>query len=89
MLLSGVDNHIAGLGNMAEFTAPNQKGKPGYEGFLNDSVAPLPELLKEVGYNTYMAGKWHMGEEPARFPAARGFTRDLTTRAPGAGCRPA
>jgi len=26
MLLSGVDNHLAGLGNMAEFMAPNQKG---------------------------------------------------------------
>ena len=36
MLLSGTDNHLAGLGNMAEFTAPNQKGKPGYEGYLNE-----------------------------------------------------
>jgi len=32
MLLSGTDNHIAGLGNMGEMIAPNQKGKPGYEG---------------------------------------------------------
>jgi hypothetical protein len=30
MMLSGVDNHRAGVGNMAEFMAPNQKGKPGY-----------------------------------------------------------
>ena len=27
MLLSGTDSHIAGLGNMAEFMAPNQAGK--------------------------------------------------------------
>ena len=78
MLLSGTDNHLAGLGNMAEFMAPNQKGKPGYEGYLNESVAPLPALLKDAGYNTYMAGKWHMGEEPEHYPAARGFMRDLT-----------
>ena len=26
---------------MAEFTAPNQKGKPGYEGYLNDRVVPV------------------------------------------------
>lgn len=26
MLPSGVDNHLAGVGNMAAFMAPNQKG---------------------------------------------------------------
>ena len=31
MLLSGTDNHLAGLGNMSEVLAPNQIGKPGYE----------------------------------------------------------
>ena len=38
MLLSGTDNHIAGLGNMDEVVAPNQQGVPGYEGVLNDRV---------------------------------------------------
>jgi arylsulfatase len=84
MLLSGADNHVAGLGNMAEFMAPNQKGKPGYEGYLNERVAPVSALLKDAGYHTYMAGKWHMGEEPDQWPAARGFTRDLTL-IPGGG----
>jgi arylsulfatase A-like enzyme len=84
MMLSGVDNHVAGLGNMAEFTASNQKGKPGYEGHLNARVAPISGLLKDAGYHTYMAGKWHMGEEPHHFPAARGFSRDLTL-IPGGG----
>jgi arylsulfatase A-like enzyme len=84
MLLSGTDNHIAGLGNMAEFMAPNQAGIPGYEGYLNDRVALIPELLAEAGYNTFMAGKWHMGEEPEHWPAARGFQRDLTL-IPGGG----
>ncbi|MFN3889862.1 MAG: arylsulfatase [Beijerinckiaceae bacterium] len=84
MMLTGVDNHIAGLGNMAEFMAPNQKGKPGYEGHLNARVAPIASLLRNAGYHTYMAGKWHMGEEPQHFPAARGFERDLTL-IPGGG----
>jgi arylsulfatase len=84
MLLSGADNHVAGLGNMAEFMAPNQKGKSGYEGYLSDHIVPLPELLKHAGYHTYMAGKWHMGEEPDQWPSARGFTRDLTL-IPGGG----
>jgi len=30
MLLSGTDNHLAGLGNMAEMLTPNQVGRPGY-----------------------------------------------------------
>nr|MCU0855894.1 sulfatase-like hydrolase/transferase [Paracoccaceae bacterium] len=84
MLLTGTDNHLAGLGNMAEWTAPNQEGVPGYEGYLNERVALLPELLKEAGYNTFMAGKWHMGEEPEHWPAARGFDRDLSL-IPGGG----
>ena len=52
MLLSGTDNHLAGLGNMGEMLAPNQRGKPGYEGHLNDRVISLAENLREGGYNT-------------------------------------
>ena len=38
MLLSGNDNHIAGLGNMGELLTDEQRGQPGYEGHLNRSV---------------------------------------------------
>jgi arylsulfatase len=78
MLLSGTDNHIAGLGNMDEVVAPNQQGVPGYEGVLNDRVVAFPQLLKDAGYHTYMVGKWHLGKEPDKIPAARGFERDFT-----------
>ena len=78
MLLSGVDTHQNGLGNMDEWTAPNQVGKDGYEGNLNDKVVTLPQLLKDSGYHTYMVGKWHLGKSPDKIPAARGFERDFT-----------
>jgi arylsulfatase len=78
MLLSGVDTHLNGLGNMSEFTAPNQMGVDGYEGDLNDKVVTLPQLLKDAGYHTYMVGKWHLGKKPSQIPAARGFERDFT-----------
>lgn len=78
MLLSGVDTHRNGLGNMDEWTAPNQRGVPGYEGHLNNLVVTLPQLLKESGYHTYMVGKWHLGKAPSQIPAARGFERDFS-----------
>lgn len=76
-LMSGADPHVAGLGNMFEDLAPNQKGQPGYEGHLNFAVAPLPAVLKAAGYRTYMAGKWHLGRDEATSPAARGFDRSF------------
>jgi arylsulfatase len=78
MLLSGVDTHLNGLGNMDEWTAPNQVGVAGYEGYLNNRVATVPQLLKGAGYHTYMVGKWHMGKQPDQIPAARGFERDFS-----------
>jgi arylsulfatase A-like enzyme len=78
MLLSGVDTHQNGLGNMDEWIATNQRGVPGYEGYLNHRVVTLPQLLKDAGYHTYMVGKWHMGKQPDQIPAARGFERDFS-----------
>ena len=78
MLLSGMDNHLAGIGNMYERMAPNQEGVDGYEGVLNNRVATLPEILLANGYHTYMAGKWHLGKEPEHIPHAKGFERDFT-----------
>jgi arylsulfatase len=73
MLLTGADNHKVGLGNMAETIADNQIGLPGYETYLNFSTTTLPAELKKRGYNTFMAGKWHLGLEREHSPAARGF----------------
>ena len=78
MLLTGVDTHLNGLGNMDEWIAPNQRGLPGYEGYLNHRVATLPQLLQGAGYHTYMVGKWHLGKAPDQIPRARGFERDFT-----------
>jgi len=77
MLLTGRDNHLVGLGSMAETTAANQEGVAGYEGHLRTDTPTIAELLKAAGYNTYMAGKWHLGLEPEHSAFARGFERTL------------
>src|SRR5215212_3477635 len=53
MLLTGTDNHIAGLGNMAEHVTyfPEQVGRPGYEGYLNHKVVCVAQLMKDAGYH--------------------------------------
>ena len=84
MLLSGTDNHIAGLGNMGEMLTPEQRGKPGYEGYLNDRVVSLAEVLQGEGYHTYMAGKWHLGHSPESIPHARGFEKSFSMLLGGA-----
>ena len=78
MLLSGVDNHQAGMGTMGEMLQPFHEGKPGYEGYLNSRVASLAEVLRDGGYHTYMAGKWHLGHGPGKYPADRGFERSFS-----------
>ena len=84
MLLSGNDNHVAGLGNMAEFLTANQTGQPGYEGHLNKRVASLAEVLHSGGYHTYMSGKWHLGHEAGTRPFDRGFERSFSMLVGGA-----
>jgi arylsulfatase A-like enzyme len=85
MLLSGVDSHQAGLGNMFEELAPNQKGQKGYEGYLHERVAPLPALFQEAGYQTFMSGKWHLGLTDDQSPTQRGFDKAFALLEGGAG----
>ncbi len=78
MMLSGTDNHLAGLGSMGETIKPNQKGKPGYEGYLSQRVVSIATLLRDAGYFTCMSGKWHLGEELQNDPSRRGFQQVYT-----------
>jgi arylsulfatase A-like enzyme len=84
MLLTGVDNHLVGMGNMIEIMADNQFDQPGYEGFMGYSVVTLPTMLRDAGYHTYMAGKWHLGKTKKSLPAARGFERSISLMESGA-----
>ena len=84
MLLSGNDNHVAGMGTNAEVIAPEQAGQPGYEGYLNERVVSFASLLQDAGYHTYMSGKWHLGEEPEQDPSRKGFEKSYALLQGGA-----
>jgi len=76
-LLTGMDHHRTGIGSHGVYT-DNQKGKPGYEGFLNQRVTTLAEVLQSGGYFTMMAGKWHLGNKQENtWPSGRGFDRSF------------
>lgn len=77
MLLTGVDNHRNGVGNMRETIPQSHVGKPGYLSVLDRNVVTVASLLRDGGYRTYVAGKWHVGKEPHNLPPARGFDRSL------------
>jgi len=77
MLFSGVDNHRAGLGTLAEIMTPKQLGEPGYEGYLNHNVTSVARVLQDNGYRTYYSGKWHLGSGDGQLPIARGFDRSF------------
>ncbi|MEH6585890.1 MAG: arylsulfatase [Halioglobus sp.] len=84
MLLTGVDNHLAGVPNIPEMLAPQQRTHAHYQGVLGDNVVTVATLLEDAGYHTYMAGKWHLGGTPDKRPSRRGFERTVALMDSGA-----
>lgn len=77
MLLTGVDNHRNGVGNLREAMPQEHLGKPGYLGSLDTNVVTVATLLQDAGYRTAIAGKWNVGSEPHNLPNRRGFDRSI------------
>ena len=46
-------------------------------GVLGLDYATIPELLKDAGYSTYIAGKWDLGDVDGFRPEFRGFDRSF------------
>ncbi|MEM8546903.1 MAG: arylsulfatase [Pseudomonadota bacterium] len=77
MLLTGVTNHLAGVGTMAGLQTPNQVGLRGYGAQLHSGVVTIAEALKTRGYRTLMSGKWHLAVDADQRPHRRGFDRSF------------
>lgn len=78
-LLTGRYQHSVGMGWMTVI----DEHRPGYRGQITDQVPTIAEAFKSGGYDTYMAGKWHVtveggwrpdGATPnGSWPTQRGF----------------
>lgn len=82
-LLSGTGNHEAGLGTQTDL--PSFRGQRNYERYLTDRVATLPEVLRDGGYRTYLAGKWGLSGPVALDPTERGFEKSFALLPSGGG----
>src|SRR5688500_5589471 len=51
---------------------PNAIG-PGAKNGMPVAEVTIAEMLKTVGYNTYMIGKWHLGDKDSSLPVSQGF----------------
>ena len=78
-LLSGRNHHAVGMGTLANYDL----GFDGYRGAVSRQAALLPEILRELGWNNFAVGKWHLTPMhhtgPAgpfyQWPTQRGFDR--------------
>lgn len=78
-LLTGRNHHSVGMRAISNFDT----GFPHMTGRISDEATTMAETLREVGYSTYMVGKWHlcpMEEASAagpydNWPLQRGFDR--------------
>lgn len=76
-LMTGLYPHQTGLGWM---TGKDFK-LPGYTNELNRNCVTVAQVLKNAGYSTYMAGKWHLSHNEREdgpkynWPLQRGFDK--------------
>jgi arylsulfatase A-like enzyme len=84
MLMTGVNNHRAGVPNIPEMIPPEQGRHEHYQGTLSLNTVTVARLLRDAGYHTYMAGKWHLGKTPDLLPGSRGFERTVAMADSGA-----
>jgi arylsulfatase A-like enzyme len=76
-LLTGLYPHQAGMGWLDSRVEPKSRG---IHGRLLPRCVTIAEVLREAGYFTAMAGKWHLGQQRGTVPWTRGFDRSLNSR---------
>lgn len=83
MLMTGRDNHEVGLGSIPETLSPEMRQYPGYSMRWEDGLPTIASRLKEEGYQTFISGKWGIGDIGQNLPHRFGFNRSFVIDATG------
>jgi arylsulfatase/uncharacterized sulfatase len=85
MLMTGMDNHQVGMGTLVETTTDEMRALPGYSMTWEDDQETIATLLSDANYQTYVTGKWGIGEVGGNLPNRFGFDRSFVMDATGGG----
>ena len=83
MLMTGMDNHQVGMGTLVETVTDEMRDYPGYSMIWDAEQKTIASYLSEAGYQTYVTGKWGIGETGANLPHKFGFERSYVMDATG------
>ena len=85
MLMTGTDNHLAGMGSQGGLETELQAASRAYLNKLLPEVPTVAEHLSRLGYRTVASAKWHLGHEAEHLPNRRGFDRSFVLLQGGGG----
>ncbi len=74
-LLTGLYCHQSGMGHLESMH--KDESHPAYRGMINDNCVTIAEVVRENGYYTGIAGKWHIGGAYGVTAHKRGFDNAL------------
>lgn len=83
-LMTGQDNHVQGMGSIAEVMNDEMRALPAYSLKWQDQQKTLASRLKEAGYQTFVSGKWGIGHVGENLPNRFGFDRSWVLDSTGA-----
>lgn len=83
-LLTGRDNHSVGVGTLSEVLTDEMRELPAYSMIWEDGQETIATRLKAAGYQTFVTGKWGIGEIGANLPNRFGFDRSWVLDSTGA-----
>ena len=84
MLLTGLDNHQAGVATISKVLPDEQRGQPGYSLSFEPGVNTIARHLRPAGYRSYVTGKWDLGSTKGALPDNHGFDRSFVMDGSGA-----
>ncbi|MEL6206297.1 MAG: arylsulfatase [Pseudomonadota bacterium] len=83
-LMTGLDNHSVGAGTLAEVLTTEMRALPAYSMTWPDDQVTVASQLQAAGYQTFVTGKWGIGDIGANLPHRFGFDRSWVMDATGA-----